>query len=122
MKPALSKRPLISSDPMYQLLREGRVEEFNARRAQGEACNLAGHDLSRLDLRGIDARGLDLTDCYFRAADLRGVDLRTARLEGASFAGANLSGAYLPKEVSACEIGFSISHGIRVRYRQCDGS
>lgn len=110
-------KPIISSDPMYLLLREGLVEDFNERRAAGATVDLRGHDLSRLDLRLIDARGIDFSDCYFRMADLRGVDFRESRLEGASFASAHVSGCYFPRELAVEEIWFSLTHGTRVRYR-----
>ena len=110
-------KPKISQDPMYLLLREGMVKEFNQRKAAGENCDLVSCDFSRLDLRGLDADGLDMSGGYFRMADLRGVDLRNTRLEGASFASANISGTYFPKELSAEEIVMSVMHGTRVRYR-----
>ena len=37
-----SDRPRLSADPLYRLLREGRVEEFNRRRKAGEAVDLRG--------------------------------------------------------------------------------
>lgn len=109
-------RPRIGDDPLYQLLREEKVEEFNRCRTTGGSCALAGTDLSRLDLRGLDAAGLDLSDCYFRGSDLRGIDFRKTKLEGASFATANVSGCYFPRELSSLELELSISQGIRVRY------
>ncbi len=108
-------RPRINDDPLYGLLREGRIEDFNRRRAAGETCALAGTDLSRLDLRGLDARGLDLRDCYFRMSDLRGIDLREALVGGASFAGANVSGCYFPAALGAAELQLSVALGTRVR-------
>lgn len=108
-------RPHRPDHPLYRLLREGEVEEFNRRVAAGESCDLRGADLSRLDLRRMDARGLDLTDCYFRMTDLRGVDFRGARLEGASLAGAHVSGAYFPPDIAAEEIALSLTHGTRLR-------
>jgi hypothetical protein len=44
----MSEQPKKSQEPMYQLLREENLKEFNARRAQGEKCNL----------RGVNLRGL----------------------------------------------------------------
>jgi uncharacterized protein YjbI with pentapeptide repeats len=111
-----SKPPQIKDDPMYRLLREGSVEEFNQRRANGEACDLCGCDFRHLDLRKLDAAGLDLRDCYFRQTDLRGVDLSEANLEGASINAAKISGTYFPRELSAEEITLSLVHGIRMRY------
>ncbi|HHJ14901.1 MAG TPA: pentapeptide repeat-containing protein [Gammaproteobacteria bacterium] len=103
---------------MYRLLREGAIEEFNQRRASGEACDLRGCDFRTLDLRKLDADGLDLRDCYFRQADLRGLDLSGARLEGASINAAKISGVYFPPELSAEEIMLSLTHGTRMRYRR----
>lgn len=105
-----------NNDPMYLLLREGKVEEFNLRRAQGEACQLTGSDFRNLDLRGLNADGLDLSDGYFRQADLRGIDFSRARLEGASINHASISGVYFPRELSASEILMSWEHGARMRY------
>jgi uncharacterized protein YjbI with pentapeptide repeats len=109
--------PQIKDDAMYRLLRDGAVEEFNSRRAGGEACDLVGCDLRSIDLRKLDARGLDLRHCYFRQADLRGLDLTETNLEGASLNAAKISGAYFPRELSAEEITLSLLHGTRLRYR-----
>ena len=110
-------KPRMSDDPMYLLLRQGDIAEFNRRKAAGEMCDLSGCDLSRLDLRELDAGGLDLGDCYFRSSDLRGIDFRTTNLEGASFAQAFVSGCYLPPELSPPEMEMALRHGTRVRYR-----
>ncbi len=110
--------PLIKDDPLYRLLREGKVEAFNAERARGRSCDLTHCDFRGVDLRGLDADGLDLSHSYFRQADLRGVDLSKARLEGASFHGARIAGAYFPPELPAEEILLSLLHGTRVRYRR----
>ena len=112
----MPEQPKITQDPMYQLLRDEKVEEFNSRRAQGERCNLKGVNLRGLDLRSLRAEGLDLSDSYFHGADLRGIDFRETRLEGASFKSANISGCYFPRELRPEEIEASVSHGIRVRY------
>jgi uncharacterized protein YjbI with pentapeptide repeats len=111
-------KPRISTDPMYQLLREGAIKEFNQQKDAGGKCELRSCDLSRIDLRELNADGLDLSDCYFRMADLRGVDFRDAKLEGASFAAANISGTYFPPELSPEEIDLSVRYGTRVRYRR----
>lgn len=110
--------PQIKEDPMYRLLREGSVEEFNTRRAGGEECDLRGCDFRHLDLRKLNASGLDLRDCYFRQADLRGVDLSEANLEGASINAAKISGTYFPRDLSAEELTLSLVHGTRMRYRR----
>jgi len=115
-EPVMTK-PLMKEDAMYQLLRQGKVEEFNTLKERGQGCDLTGSDLRGLDLRGLDARGLDLSGTYLRQADLRGLDLSGARLEGASINGAKISGAYFPPELSAEEISLSLLHGTRMRYR-----
>lgn len=107
----------LPNDPMYLLLREGCITEFNAKKAAGDKANLIGCDLRGLDLRGLDADGLDLSGSYFRQSDLRGVDFRKARLEGASLNAAKISGAYFPDELTASEIELSLLHGTRMRYR-----
>ncbi len=112
----MNNKPQIKSDPMYQLLRDGKIEEFNQRRAAGESCDLVGCDFRGLDLRGLDADGLDMSDCYFRQADIRAVDMRKCRLEGASIHGAMISGVYFPDALSSDEIHLSLTHGTRMRY------
>lgn len=107
----------ISNDPMYRLLREGCIKEFNVKRAGGEPVDLTRCDLRGLDLRGLEAEGLDFSECYFRQADLRGIDFRKAKLEGASINAAKISGAYFPLELSASEIELSLLHGTRMRYQ-----
>lgn len=109
--------PRISECAMYQLLRNGKLKEFNERKEQGETCDLVGTDLSRLDLRELDASGLDLRDCYFRMSDLRGIDFRETKLEGASFAQAHVSGCYFPTAITADELSIALMHGTRIRYR-----
>lgn len=110
--------PVIKDDPMYRLLREGHVKDFNQRKANGESCDLIGADFRSVSLVGIDADGVDFSDCYFRMSNLRGVDLRNAIMEGASIHGAQISGAFFPKELDAHEIELSLEHGTRMRYRK----
>lgn len=107
---------IFSDSPLYQLLLEGRVEEFNQRRAQGEACDLRACDFRSFDLRGLNPDGLDLSDGYFRQADLRGIDFTRAKLEGASISHARISGTYFPPALSPEEIVMSLEHGTRMRY------
>src|SRR5512135_2807130 len=107
----MSEQPRLSEDPMYQLLREENIHEFNLRRARGVPCDLRGVDLRGLNLRNLNADGLDMSDAYLHGADLRGVDFRKARLEGVSFKAANISGCYFPRELRPEEILASVSHG-----------
>ena len=111
-----NKKLRAPGDDLYRLLREGYIEEFNARREGGEQIDLADCDLRNLDLRGLSARGLNFSGCYFRQADLRGVDFSESNLEGASINGARISGAYFPGDLTAEEITLSLLHGTRMRY------
>ncbi|MBD3633387.1 MAG: pentapeptide repeat-containing protein [Methylophaga sp.] len=109
--------PVISDDPLYQLLREGKVEEFNRRVADGEQVNLTSCDFRHLNLQGLNAEGLDFSNSYFRQADLRGIDFSGClSLEGASIHGAKISGVYFPHQIRAEEIELSLQHGTRIRY------
>ncbi len=114
----MTEKPVVSDNPMYRLLRDGEIEEFNTRHVKGESPSLAGCDFSGMDLRGLEADGLDLRDSAFHQADLRGVDLRTANLEGASIHGARIAGAYFSLALAAEEIDLSLLHGTRMRYRR----
>ncbi|MDH5358324.1 MAG: pentapeptide repeat-containing protein [Gammaproteobacteria bacterium] len=109
--------PIISDNPLYRLLREGKVAEFNQRIAAGEKAEMSGYDFRNLDLQGLIADGLDFSNCYFRQADLRGIDFSNcANLEGASINAAKISGVYFPKEIRTEEILLSLEHGTRMRY------
>ncbi len=109
--------PAIKDDVLYRLLREGKVSEFNERRAAGEGCDLTSADFRGVDLCGLNADGLDLSNCYFRMSNLRGVDFSNSNLEGASIHGAQISGVFFPKQLEAAEIALSLEHGTRMRYR-----
>lgn len=106
-----------NTDPLYLLLRDGKITEFNQQIAKKVPCDLTDCDFRHVDLRGLIADGLDFTGGYFRQADLRGIDFRYCRLEGASIYGAKISGVYFPSGLSPAEIGLSLSHGTRMRYR-----
>jgi len=110
-------QPRQLDNPLYRLLRDEQVEEFNRHKPRDGHVDLRGADLRGLDLRQLDASRIDFTDAYFRGADLRGVDLREACLEGASIAHAQISGAYFPTELGADEILLSMQFGTRMRYR-----
>ena len=108
-------KPIISDDPMYQLLREGKIDEFNRQKKEGEIFGFQSFDFRSLDLRGLNAVGIDFRGAYFRQTDLKGIDFRSSLLEGASINGAKISGAYFPKSISAQEILLSLEHGTRLR-------
>ena len=101
--------------PLYTLLLEENIAEFNRRRAAGEAASLAGALLRSLDLRGLDAANLDLRNACLRGCDLRGIDLRTAQLEGATITDARVSGCYFPADIDADEIRLALEKGTRLR-------
>ena len=109
--------PTIPDDPIYQLLRQEKVDEFNNQRETSDLSHLKGCDYRGLDLRKLNADGLDLTDAYFRNSDLRGIDFRNAILEGVSICDAKISGCYFPKSLSAAELRMSLEFGTRLRCR-----
>jgi uncharacterized protein YjbI with pentapeptide repeats len=106
-----------SENEMYRLIREDRVEEFNARKSRGELPAFRDCDFRGQDLRQMDVAGIDFSGCYFRQADLRGLDLTTCTLEGASIHNARISGVYFPRELAPEEIVMSMTQGTRMRYR-----
>lgn len=109
--------PEIKNDnPLYRLLREGFISEFNKEKELVEYCDLRNCDFRGVSLRGMDAEGVDLRGCYFRQADLRALDLSGAKLEGASIHAAKISGVFFPKELSADEVLLSLIHGTCMRY------
>ncbi|MCL6414109.1 pentapeptide repeat-containing protein [Aestuariirhabdus sp. Z084] len=114
----VNETPQIKDDPLYQLLREEKIDEFNQQRSQGVSGDLSGSDLRGLDLRGMIAAGLDMSGCYFRNTDIRGIDFTSTNLNGASFKGAKISGCFFPVEIHVDELMFSMEHGIRVRYQR----
>lgn len=114
----MSTKPQIKDNAIYQLLREGKLDEFNQRKAAGEPCDLTHCDFRNVDLRDIDADGLDFSHSYFHHSDLRGINLRKACMEGASINGARISGTYFPDELTAEEINLSLTHGTRMRYQK----
>ena len=109
-------KPKLSTDPMYQLLREGKITEFNARFERGDKPELTNCDFRNVDLRGLEVTDTDFRGSYFRQADLRGLDLSKCNLEEASIHDAQISGTLFPKELSAQEILLSHQQGIRMRY------
>jgi uncharacterized protein YjbI with pentapeptide repeats len=111
-------KPAISDDPLYQLLRNENIKEFNEQRNTLDNSNLRSGDYRGRDLRNMEAAGLDFADSYFRNTDLRGIDFRQTNLEGASLIDAKVSGTYFPEELSAQEIRLSIDTGTRLRYRR----
>jgi uncharacterized protein YjbI with pentapeptide repeats len=114
-EPANMSKPTIKDDPLYQLLRNENIKEFNEQRDTLDTSHLRGGDYRGRDLRNMNASGLDFRDAYFRNADLRGIDFRNTLLEGASLIDAKLSGVYFPQSLSAEEIRLSLDTGTRLR-------
>ena len=109
--------PKISDDPLYRLLRIGKIDEFNQRIAAGETVDLKGCDFRHINLQQLNADGLDFSDSYFRQSDLRGVDFsKCINFEGASIHAAKISGARFPREIRSDEILLSLEYGTRLRY------
>ena len=110
--------PEIKKDAMYQLLRDGKVKEFNHYKSKGKTCDLRSCDFRALDLQGLDASGLDMSNSYFRHSDLRGIDFTSTKLDGASIHDAKISGTYFPVDFSSDEITMSLIRGTRMRARK----
>ncbi|MFQ5468706.1 MAG: pentapeptide repeat-containing protein [Gammaproteobacteria bacterium] len=113
----MSEPQIKNDDPLYRLLREGHIQEFNEAKAKGQSTDLTNCDFRSINLTGLDAAGLNLSGCYFRQADLRGIDFTSTNLEGASIHGAKISGTFFPKKIAPKEIDLSFLHGTRMRYR-----
>jgi uncharacterized protein YjbI with pentapeptide repeats len=111
-------KPVIKTDPLYQLLRSEDIKGFNEMRDKLDSSELRSGDYRGRDLRNMNAAGLDFSDSYFRNSDLSGIDFRNTNLEGASLLDAKLSGTYFPQEISAEEIRLSLDTGTRLRYNR----
>lgn len=114
----MGMNPPVKTHPLYKLLREGKVDDFNKKKSTLGPDDLVGCDFRSVDLRGLDAVGLNLRDCYFRQADLRGIDFSQSNLEGASLHNAFISGCYFPHVLQPFEIDLSLRHGTRMRYKK----
>lgn len=109
-------KPTISDDPLYQMLRNEQIAEFNQARHELDTSGLSSGDYRGRDLRNLNADGLDFSDSYFRNCDLKGIDFRNTNLEGASIIDAKVSGCYFPDHLSPAEIRLSLDTGTRLRY------
>ncbi len=114
----IDERPKVIPERMYQLIRQGKTDEFNRlRETEKESPDFSGLDFRAIDLRGFDVENIDFSNCYFRQSDLRGLNMKTCIMEGASIHGAHISGTYFPRELSSSEIRLSLQYGTRMRYR-----
>jgi hypothetical protein len=113
----------MNREEAVSLLREGKIEDWNRRRAGGErippftAVNLSGADLSEADLRGANLRGINLRGSVLNEANLRSADLRGASLKGANLRRADLRSADLSRvELSGTNLsGANFSEAILVQ-------
>lgn len=113
-------RPRKLKHPLFQLLTEEDIDNFNQQKAQyfeTGVLDLQGADLRGLNLRGLDAAGIDFRDAYFRSCDLRGIDFRETQLEGASINRAKISGCYFADSLRAEEVLLSLTTGTRMRHQ-----
>ena len=113
----MKSHPQIKQDPIYQLLRDKKIDAFNDLKSRGEKCDLTHCDFRGLNLRGLNTDGLDFTGSYFRLSDLRGIDFSHACMDRCSIYGAKISGALFPVELTAEEIHISLVHGTVMRYK-----
>lgn len=104
-----------SQDPLYQLLRDEKIAEFNQQKPADGPIDFHDCDFRGLDLRNLDAARVNFSGCYFRGADLRGIDFSLSNLERASIAAAHISGCLFPQSISAAEIQLSVEQGTRMR-------
>jgi len=109
------ERPVRDEDPMFVLIRDEKISEFNKKKAEGAAIDFTGRSFRGLDLRTVDVGGIDFSNSYFRNADLRGVNFSSCNMDGASIRDAKVSGAFFPKDISADEITLSLKTGTRMR-------
>ena len=118
MNKKITQKPMIKDNPLYCLIRDGKINRFNKQKQEGKSYDFKHADFRAVDLRGIDARGIDFSHAYFRLADLRGVDFTQSNLNGASLNAAKISGTFFPVNIHADEILLSLQYGTRLRARR----
>jgi uncharacterized protein YjbI with pentapeptide repeats len=104
-------------DPLYQLLRSEKIDEFNKTKDGVAHIDFHDCDFRGLDLRGLDTRKITFRGAYFRGADLRGIDFSHCDMHGVSLATAQISGCLFPNNIEANEIFMSVEKGMRIRAR-----
>lgn len=104
--PQKISEPVTSREKLIELLKAGKVSEFNAlRRREGiKELDLSGANLRWADLRGAilivaNLSGGDLSGSYLSGANLRGANLSGANLSMADLTGADLSGGDLRRGI-----------------------
>ncbi len=83
------------SKSMLNLLREGKVQEFNKMREENSSKNLL--DFSMENLHGIKIPGANLSSANLRRTNLSAADLEGANISNADLTRADLEGANLSK-------------------------
>ena len=110
------EQPTISDDPLYRLIREKKIADFNEQRK--DTCDFSGLDFRGVDLRGLDVSNINFSNCYFHGSDLRGLNMYSCIMEGSSIHRAHIAGTYFPPQIAASEIKLSLKEGTRMRYQQ----
>lgn len=105
------------TNPMAQLIRDGRYDDFNQQVAENGPADLSYAYLRMQNLTRLHLAKANLEGAYLRGADLRGQDLSTANLAGASLASANVSGVLFPTSIDAADIRMSLELGTRLRVK-----
>lgn len=75
---------------LLDLLRAGKIAEFNAKRPSRTTLDFFAADLAHLCLQGVDLSGANLEKADFSGSDLTGANLGRANLAGADFTEATL--------------------------------
>ena len=104
--------------PLFEMLSDGKVEEFNTARSKGETIDLENAHMRGFNLRGFNLTSISLKGSYLSQCDLRGLDLRFCNLDGVTIKNAKISGCFFPHNVSADEIKISNELGTRIRLRK----
>lgn len=89
--PQKISEPATSREKLIELLRAGKVSEFNALRDREglDEIDLSGANLSEVNLSGANLSGANLSRANLIEANLRGVDLREADLSRAELSRGN---------------------------------
>lgn len=104
-------------DPLYKLLREEKIEEFNKAKPESGTIDFRNCDFRGADLRGLNADRIHFGGSYFRGSDLRGIDFSKSNMHGCSLASAQISGCLFPASIDATEIFMSVEKGMRMRQK-----
>ena len=87
----------VTNEQLIELLRGGRIADFNKLCEKIELPDLTGANLSRADLTEANLTGANLSRAYLTGANLSRADLTGANLSRAYLTGAYLTGANLSR-------------------------